>query len=1014
MSKKISAKGKAVAVPFQEEDSESSENSQVAYSLDSMEARLGILEAKFEAKFETVEIKLVHILESMKQDKIEAEAREERMMAIITKTMHGSMAPGAEEGIHQQLDKKMTELEERITSYLDNNATENEEVANKTMELIAQQTESTSDLKLQTSNITTTLEVLGNRIEAIEKNLVTHKGARAGTDMLSADDLFQQPHLVFEVKDKGIPERGGKQSKPEWMQLIETYESRPSEPRRTNVSDTLKGSDGDKDRPRPSDMLRDLEYNQDEVSVRDLRRDSVYGRLLEDGGPDTQGRGRLTLESDRHRDIVWKEKTVDGFMVFLSRIFHFTRSYDQKVPNIYTHVSEAIQQDLSGLLYMYKANKFRDLNDVYKANLQDIYQVTQILFAPSDLLHFTKSLAYSCNPYAVYMKFDDFSRARVALYLLRQKFRERYEFLVEGATMMKRKEALPQINFRPGGLLEIWFQLTPEQIRESFEKILQNKKRYYDSLQEFLEAYFDLVDDTYNRSEQVRVVNGRIKKIRQSFQMVDERGDIEADHYEQCEDEPEEEYEEDFDAVDQHRDARSSERSGSVQHQRYQGSYQQRNQRDQTVSGNDSNRRDRNHDKYSGRDHKWGGGNQFQRNQDMTRRPEREMDQRKVLEQRSELVERRRDITQPEGRRDFNTLCWKLLCDNKCVGDCKYLHTPSLLRAEQERLRKQWEQPRPRMNVNTTVQPPPGKPPAPYIHRIEDEVEAEEFGLVEGFMRVDKTNQFWRASHREARVTLPSQREKKSVKVVTLFDTGASGSNFASRRFVEDNDLQSHTVPKNKRVTVANGNMVIIDSCIDLEISFSFGAEEVMATLNFLVMEGLSLDLVIGLPDICRYYKEVLFHMMRDEQLFSVQKFSRIDPAVLEVAGKKPWKNPLLAEESEEERSIPQPESFRDGYIMGENIHDSVQHFRSEVSSRVDAGFLAATPVLQFLLEEGEDVFVPKSWTGINGVLPIPLEFKSNPPDRVMYEVFSDFCEWLIVVWDNRLICADVSCEYVR
>ena len=31
-----------------------------------------------------------------------------------------------------------------------------------------------------------------------------------------------------------------------------------------------------------------------------------------------------------------------------------------------------------------------------------------------------------------------------------------------------------------------------------------------------------------------------------------------------------------------------------------------------------------------------------------------------------------------------------------------------------------------------------------------------------------------------------------------------------------------------------------------------------------------------------------------------------------------------------------------------------------------------------------------------------------------MYEVFSDFCEWLIVVWDNMLIFADVSCEYVR
>ncbi len=98
-----------------------------------------------------------------------------------------------------------------------------------------------------------------------------------------------------------------------------------------------------------------------------------------------------------------------------------------------------------------------------------------------------------------------------------------------------------------------------------------------------------------------------------------------------------------------------------------------------------------------------------------------------------------------------------------------------------ERLKKQRERPKPVMNVNTTIKPPPGKPPTNHLRKIEDDERQENFDFVEGFMRVDKTNQFWKASHREAEVTLPGKLQKISVRVTTLFDTGASGSNFVSR-----------------------------------------------------------------------------------------------------------------------------------------------------------------------------------------------------------------------------------------
>lgn len=116
---------------------------------------------------------------------------------------------------------------------------------------------------------------------------------------------------------------------------------------------------------------------------------------------------------------------------------------------------------------------------MYKANIQDIYEMVQIHFAPRDLGHFNKLLLTSI---------------KLKLYGLRQRFKERFDFL-------------SAINYKVGGLLNIWTELTPEGSREPLKQMLINGR--YDSLEEFLEKYFAKVDETNTLSENIKVYRFR-------------------------------------------------------------------------------------------------------------------------------------------------------------------------------------------------------------------------------------------------------------------------------------------------------------------------------------------------------------------------------------------------------------------------------------------------------------------------------------------------------------------------
>ena len=143
------------------------------------------------------------------------------------------------------------------------------------------------------------------------------------------------------------------------------------------------------------------------------------------------------------------------------------------------------------------------------------------------------------------------------------------------------------------------------------------------------------------------------------------------------------------------------------------------------------------------------------------------------------------------------------------------------------------------------------------------------------------------------------------------------------------------------------------------------------------------MDLVIGLPDICHHFKEVLFYMMNCPAVDEVDGLQLINPESIAGELSESWSKPVPLQSSEEEDLVPEPESFDNELVMGENLGVAIAQYKSEVSARVSPEMLHSTPVLQFLLDEGEGVFVPKAWTGINGIQPVKLDFIADAPTRL-------------------------------
>jgi hypothetical protein len=101
-----------------------------------------------------------------------------------------------------------------------------------------------------------------------------------------------------------------------------------------------------------------------------------------------------------------------------------------------------------------------------------------------------------------------------------------------------------------------------------------------------------------------------------------------------------------------------------------------------------------------------------------------------------------------------------------------------------------------------------------------------------------------------------------------------------------------------------------------------------------------------------------------------------LDSKVLEVN----WKDQLVCEE---ELMIPQPLDFNFNFNFLEvSRSEALQDFLESLPSHVNPDFSRQTEILD-LLRGFNDVFVPESWEGIQGIEPVSLDFDVDMPKRI-------------------------------
>ena len=157
---------------------------------------------------------------------------------------------------------------------------------------------------------------------------------------------------------------------------------------------------------------------------------------------------------------------------------------------------------------------YKNSKKVINARIEDILNAGKRLFAPEDLTHFNKVLFASCKKYQVEQRSFGYSETRNRLHQLRSKFGDRYDFLVAGAVMMNREEAIPVVNFKQGGVLNTWMLLTPEGSRSVFLAILINEK--FSTLEKFFDRYFKEVDKNYELAQNAIIYKHRTNIVQQA------------------------------------------------------------------------------------------------------------------------------------------------------------------------------------------------------------------------------------------------------------------------------------------------------------------------------------------------------------------------------------------------------------------------------------------------------------------------------------------------------------------
>jgi hypothetical protein len=249
--------------------------------------------------------------------------------------------------------------------------------------------------------------------------------------------------------------------------------------------------------------------------VRNHAAETIYKRLSV-GGYEMR-KDRVVLDTDKQFEISWKIRSINGYLKFLDEVEHFQLKYQKEITYLFPLLQRAIGEEL----LVKFPTRYRRNRDLYKADIDDITQVVQSLFCPNDRNHFIRLLKKSCEEFKVEQKDENFLPVKSALTGLKEKFLERFNFLREACQHWGDAEAVPNINFKEGGILNLWMELTR---RTTFKVELVNEK--FKSMEDLMMKYFVIVDKISVLSEKSKAYHHMVNLTqlkKASFQQRSQR-----------------------------------------------------------------------------------------------------------------------------------------------------------------------------------------------------------------------------------------------------------------------------------------------------------------------------------------------------------------------------------------------------------------------------------------------------------------------------------------------------------
>ena len=316
--------------------------------------------------------------------------------------------------------------------------------------------------------------------------------------------------------------------------------------------------------------------------------------------------------------------------------------------------------------------------------------------------------------------------------------------------------------------------------------------------------------------------------------------------------------------------------------------------------------------------------------------------------------------------------CQRMLLYGTCEGktNCRYSHVES-------DLKNYWVQ------LNRAMQNSKYKPsglPSTQLRHIslnDDAVMSTIFHST--FLNLNPMASVLRAVYKEGELVLTSGEKLRVPKI--LMDSGALTANYIDSNFVSRHEEALRPFIKPCKMSVRLGDYETIrevNAIAHLEMEFMHRGVKYHIKERFQVLDmHCSNDVIVGLPTIVHKLSRLFQYMMEDA--VHEGQVNSVTAGDLEQAS-SPWT--ALREDVPEEIKSYEPSSFSYAlHFMSMTRTEAIAEYESQFSEHVSPEMKESTMILNLLRsDKAKQCFVPEDWTGINGVPPLELEFKSDIP----------------------------------